>query len=216
MRQLAYILGIGIAVSATTQAITILDEGFEAPDITPKHFLMCGEDTIPGWTVVDNGIGEATFLVDEQRFTDIAPSIQFQGTQALVMNEGTSMATKISLVAGQSYHFSIFGYQGAQTFDHALEIAIGSFATSLTFDPWQISAVHERTFDFVANESGEVDLIITNPETRTDYRQRVIDQITITTSIGVTGAASVPDGGATALLLGLGCLGMFAFRRVNS
>ena len=68
----------------------------------------------------------------------------------------------------------------------------------------------------MANESGEVDLIITNPETRTDYPQRVIDQITITTSIGVTGAASVPDGGATALLLGLGCLGMFAFRRVNS
>ena len=88
------------------------------------------------------------------------------------------------------------------------------FNTSLTFDSWKVSGVHEKTFDFVANESGEVDLIITNPETGTDYRQRAIDLLTIsTTDRVVPQGTSVPDGGATAILLGLGCLGMFALRR---
>jgi hypothetical protein len=200
-------------MGVSTQAITILDEGVEAPDIIPKHFLMCSDNTIPGWHVSDNNIGERTFIVDEERFTSIAPQIQFEGSQALVMNEGTSISTKVSLVAGQTYHFSIWGYQGPQVFENALQVAIGTFNTSLTFDSWKISGVHERTFDFVANESGEVDLIITNPETGTDYRQRAIDLITITTDETTGPLASVPDGGATAILLGLGCLGLFAMRR---
>lgn len=209
MKKYTYPLLAGAAFVLSANAVTILDEGFESPGgaLGPSYAQFVEGSVIPGWTVQNNSFGEKSYLIDEARFAGKTPTLEFRDSQALILNEGTSISTTVALKAGNKYSFTIWGYQGSGSFDKDLEIEIGSTVNTLAFDFWKdAGGVQTRSFTFVA-QNGDSTLRITNPETLTDYRQRVIDHLTVT---------QVPDGGASAALLGIGVLGLAIFRRSNS
>jgi hypothetical protein len=183
--------------------VPVLQEGFEAPITSGYSRLVSGSD-IPGWTVLHDNDGERAFLLNEKKFESLGVDVQFFGNQALVLNEGTGIETSVPLIAGETYAFSVFGYGNLSI---PLQVTIGSLVTQINFLGFSQGGLQERTFTFVATESTDTALLqIFNPDfgLNKDYRQRTIDNVSL---------VRVPDGGATAALLGLGILSVTLFRR---
>ena len=205
-------LTVSLAAFATTIlpafGLTILEDSFEAPilptSITYYKYLSAGD--LPGWTVINDGRGEQPFLINEVLYAGRTGYPDFFGSQALTLNEGSGIQKTISLLAGQTYSFSIWGYGNSEL---PLEIQIGLHTEFLNFEHWREGGLKERTFSFTASENDEDAILrIYNPIVGADYHERVLDNITIST-------VSVPDGGSTAILLGLGVMGLYAARRTT-
>lgn len=208
--QYSLLLAGAAFAAVTASAVPVYQSGFETPGVGWTSYVN-GSAAVTGWNVVNDADGEKTFLANKNRYNGVLDNngnaINLFENQGLLMNEGTDITTTVPLVAGQKYTFSIWGYRNAKA-TKGLEIEIGSVAQLLTFDTWQEGWLKERTFTFIAGESDPT-LKITNPNFDTaGYYQHMIDNITIT--------AAVPDGGASAIMLGMGVLGLAMFRRRNS
>jgi hypothetical protein len=196
-------LAAAAAIPASSFGITVLTESFEVPGTGWYGYVDNTTRKLPGWEVLDDNDGEKAYLSDEIRH---GGSINFHERQALVLNEGTGLQRTISLVAGQTYQFSMWGYSNGKG-EFGVDVTIGNFTQTLNFLVFTavVGGLNEQVFNFTAAETGDVMLKIWNPDDPTaDYKCRTIDNLTIT---------SVPDGGASLMLFGIGLTGLMLARK---
>ncbi|HEX7860763.1 MAG TPA: VPDSG-CTERM sorting domain-containing protein [Verrucomicrobiae bacterium] len=196
-------LAAAAAIPASSFGITVLTENFETPGnfIGPGWYRYVQGNDIPGWTVLHDGDGERAYLMDDKRY--VGTSIDFFDKQALMLNEGSGIQRTISLVAGETYQVSLWGYTNGKG-AYGVEVSLGGVLETLFFDHFN-TGLTERTFTFTAAQTGDTLLKIWNPDDPTaDYKCRAIDNLSI---------VSVPDGGASLMLFGLGLGSLFCVRR---
>ena len=203
MSKILAAIAAAAVIPASSFGITVLTDSFEVPGTGWYGYVDNTTKKLPGWTVLDDGDGEKAFLNDEIRYKG---AIDFDGRQGLILNEGTGIERTISLVAGQTYQFSMWGFSNGKG-QYGVDVTIGNFTQTLNFLIYSAVAggLSEQVFNFTATETGDVLLRILNPDDPTaDYKTRAIDNINIT---------SVPDGGASLMLFGLGLGSLFCARR---
>ncbi len=195
------------AAGSPARAEAVSNGGFELPGFTITsssdnyRYLLNGDSsTLAGWTVTDDGIGEAPYVFHSSRYAVQA------GAYALALNQGSGVATTVSLVAGQGYQLSAWlegNVAGLNSAPAPLDVSVGGVQTTWSV-PYEGAPYRRVTFSFTATDSAAV-LSLFNPSSVGDFKGYGLDSVSIT---------AVPEPGSAALLLaGIAALGFVAKRR---
>jgi hypothetical protein len=157
----------------------ISNGGFESPGFGGPlfyQFLNNGDTSIAGWTVQNDGIGEAPYLMQGGSGSPYAPYI-FDGSYSVLLNAGSGVSTTFAAVAGDVYDFSIY----ARNFGDSLALSLNADGTSVDLYPTYSYGLQTFTFTAMTTNPNAV-LSIFNGATGADYQQLAIDDATLTTS----------------------------------
>lgn len=166
------------------------------------RYLYNGDSTtLPGWTIKDDGIGEPSYVYDMDGY-QIG-----DGLNSLSINQGSSITTTIVLQLGQAYKFSMLMTNANPGWPpYSLDITAGTVAHSFTL-PSGSFPFHMVAFYFVATSTGSANLLIANNASVGDYKNYVIDDVSVQAVRSVPGPMGI-------VTFGIGMVG--ALRRRSS
>ncbi|MEK8048715.1 DUF642 domain-containing protein [Ideonella sp. DXS22W] len=177
------VLGLALlAAVGAAQATLVTNGGFEDPslDLSSGYKYLADNPTnydsttLKGWRVTDDGDGERSYAMDGAVYRPRGVVIP-EGHVAIFMNQGTSLATDISLVAGQRYQVSFFAqYCVTCKTTGPLEVTIGT-------DTFQfVLPAGYQSFDYVAKSTNPAtQLSFTNTSPTDDYRGITLDDVQV-------------------------------------
>lgn len=212
--KLALPMAFCISGCAIAQAQNLLTNGsFELPGFTvgPNfRYLTNGSTIISGWTATDDGIGEMPYWTQKG---PSVPYVSYDGIYAVTLNQGASLATTFSTIAGKSYDVSIWAYTGMTQYPSGYApLMINAGGSSSSFFP-VFSGIQSFSFVAASTNANAVFSIVNNSSVG-DYKAYIVDAASVTLS---PVSSSVPEPGSIALLVGLGGAGLsLAFRRRHS
>lgn len=181
----------------TSLADLISNGGFESPGIdSPPYYryLTDGDTSIAGWTVHDDGIGEAPYWMKGGSGSPYSPFI-FDGSYSVLLNAGSGVSTTFAAIAGAEYEFSIY----SQKFYNPIALTVTADGTSVDLHPGFSYSL--QTFTFTATTTDpNATLSIFNSATGPDYQQFAIDDVTLTTT-------NTPVPSSLAMLAGAAAVG---------
>jgi hypothetical protein len=94
-----------LLVTSQAQSV-VLNGGFELPGLPPLELsksLTNGSTFLPGWTVVDNALGELPFY-GKNDLDDLA----FSGAYGVALNQGSGITTTFRAEPNRFYEFSVW------------------------------------------------------------------------------------------------------------
>lgn len=198
---------IALYGAGSTHAQGLANGGFESPgfaftDTTDNYRELFNGDstTLTGWTVIDDGIGFASYVFHSTRYP------VHGGSYAVTLNQGSGLSTTVSLVAGQGYRLTAWMQNAALNYEPApLQVSIGGLDASWSI-PFDDSPYRLMSFDFTAATSDAAAILrLFNGSSAGDFKAYTLDDISL---------AAVPEPGSGALVLaGLGVLGWMSRRR---
>jgi len=160
----------------------ILNGGFEMPGlpaIEPIHYLADGSGFLPGWTVIDDGIGEKPFLA-QGPYSEVIVA----GNYGLMLNQGSGVRTTFRADVGSFYELAFSLRPGNCKLcvsPAPLRVTISGNSTSIPL----VSGWTRRTIQFFATNSVNT-LEFLNPSSPSDFKQFGLDEISVTKLPGVT------------------------------
>ena len=158
------------SVDATNALNSVSNGSFEVPGFsTPPHFKYLANadsNSIAGWIVRDDGIGEPPYLQNRSGYSVL--DLDY----SLVLSQGSSIETTISTVRGVTYEVSFFAVNWGNLIPASLRLNVGGFTT--TFSP----EGDFRAFRFTAG-AADVLLQIRNESPVGDYRSYQIDHVSV-------------------------------------
>ncbi len=188
-----------LASVGSHQATTILQDGFETPDISAPTYKYYGHgDTFSVWTVIDDGIGERPYLHANP------PYFVVEGTQAMELNQGSGVRTTFNAVAGETYTLSFLLRHSSNIQPLPLEVSAAGQSTTFFYNVDNIYELKTFTFTPTLNDPA-AELRLYNPSPVGDYATWSIDAVKLT----------VPEAGSTGLLLSLAGSSLLVFIRMN-
>jgi hypothetical protein len=158
--------------------------------------------TLAGWTVTDDGIGFASFVLYSMR------DDTHSGSYAVTLNQGAGLSTAVSLLAGQDYRLAAWLQNAALNFPPApLDVAVGGIGTTWSL-PLHNAPYRLMTFDFTATTTDAAAVLrLFNASSVGDFKAYTLDDESI---------AAVPEPGPWALLMAGLCALRLAVKRRSS
>lgn len=191
---------VPLASVVSGRATTILQDGFETPDISMPAYKYYGHgDTFSIWTVIDDGIGERPYLHANP------PYFVVEGTQAMELNQGSGVRTTFNAVAGETYTLSFLLRHSSNVQPSPLEVSAAGQSTTFFYNVDKTYELKTFTFTPTLNDPA-AELRLYNPSPVGDYATWSIDAVRL----------SVPDAASTKWLL-IGAVGglFLVVRKMN-
>jgi len=149
--------------------------GFESPGLPSNQdmrLLPDGSTFLPGWTVIDDGVGQQPFYGN----TDLNDAV-LNGEYGLVLNQGSGVKTTFATQFGSFYELSLWlRPDDCMSCDSPapLEATIAGTTYHLT----QLSGWSFQTIQFVATKRLST-LELFNPSSPRDFKRYTIDDVAI-------------------------------------
>jgi hypothetical protein len=166
---------------------------FENPGFTDTHVYLPNGNTsiLPGWTVIDDGVGAQSYVMKNPPFGAI-----HTGSYAVTLNQGAGLTTTFAATAGTTYEVSFWAAGTGNTplfpFLSPLDVTVGTATTSFSFPTYDL--YENKKILFTASiDNPAVILKFFNPSSSGDTKAYSFDTVSVT---------SVPDAGSTLALLG--------------
>ncbi len=140
--------------------------GFSVPAY--YRYLYNGDSTtIQGWTVYDDGIGEASYLMNRGGYS------VYEGNYTLSLNQGSSIRTTFASIANVSYQLSFYASISAHPNATPLKVQVGEHVATFSQSGIQI-------YDFVATSTNSNTLLeFINDGPVGDFKIHTLDVISI-------------------------------------
>jgi len=196
MKQSILLILIFYFTSIFTHATNLVFNGnFELPGFTiPAYFryLYDGDSTtMQGWTVSNDGIGEASYLMHKDGYG----SGVYEGNYTLSLNQGSSIRTTFATEVNQGYLLSFFVSISANPQATPLKVRIGDIVT--TFSQSGI-----QTYNFVATSTNASTILeFINDAPAVDFKIHTLDVISIVQIPEATSVLSLISGIVVILFL---------------
>jgi hypothetical protein len=195
-----------LALAGQLQATTIFSDNFNTENGGVGALNYTG---FANWSVTQGSVdlignGFYDFLPGNGLYVDLDGTINNGGVPA-----GTIVSKNVALGAG-SYElsFSLAGSQRGETKDTQISVATGVVAPYIiTLGPNSPFTTYTVDFTLASAQSVNLSFSDTDPA---DLYGALLDNVKLDTAIP---PASVPDGGTTVGLLGLGLVGLAALRK---
>ncbi len=151
----------------------VFNGGFELPGFSvPNYYryLLNGDSTtIQGWVVSDDGIGEASYLMNNSN----GHYTCYEGTYSLSLNQGSSIRTTFATLANVSYQLSFYTAVSIHPNATPLRVKVGDYVA--TFNTTGI-----QTFYFTATSTNANTLLeFINDGPVGDFKIHTLDSISI-------------------------------------
>ena len=149
--------------------------GFELPGLPPGtdiKFLENGSTFIPGWTVIDDGVGQAPFYGN----TDLNDAV-LNGEYGLVLNQESGVKTTFRAEVGAFYELSLW----LRPDDCNGCVTPAPLRATISGNPVNLEIIsgwsHQRVQFYVTNSLNTLELY--NPASTSDYKRYSIDDVVI-------------------------------------
>lgn len=194
-----------LLLATPAKADLLLNGSFEAPGFfTPPYYqyLIDGDTSITGWTLHDDGVGEAPYWYNfgspGSPYTN-----GYDGIYAVSLNIGSSIETTASLVSGTTYRLSFWASHASSdplAEFVPLDVTIGGLTQRFT-EPLGL-----QTFVFTATTTDSSAILkFANNSTGSDHKIYALDAVNLSV---------VPEPASTGMLFG--ALGVLALQRRRS
>lgn len=172
----------GLLHGQTAEQNVLLNGGFELPGLPGNQDMLLltnGSTYVSGWTVVNDGVGQAPFYGN----TDLNDAV-LSGEYGLVLNAGSGVRTTFRTEVGAFYELGVWlrpddcmSCQGPA----ALRVTISGTALNLQ----QLSGWSYQTVQFYTSNSVNT-LELFNPSSSPDFKRYSIDDVSIRKVPGAT------------------------------
>jgi hypothetical protein len=184
------------AFAAPARAQLIVNGGFESPGFTPSpdfyvYLTGANANAITGWTNTWNGTGEPTYWMTLGGGYNNAI---VAGSYAVEFSAPNILSTNFSVISGQTYTASFLAQGGAGV--GTLQVTANG--QSANFNPTP-GVFNTHSYNFTANTTGTVSLSF-----QLSAGYVALDNVSVT---------AVPEPATYAAMLGVGALGLAAWRR---
>lgn len=205
-RHLFAALATAVAAVNSTQAQNLLANGdFELPGfgVPPYYRYTANGDssTLAGWTVINDGIGEAPYVMHAGYPAYDATGIP-HGTYAVSLNQGSGLRTTFPMVGNTAYELSFWVRPGeADGSGHFTPDPLAVQVAGVTANiPPTGSGWSYHTLVFIAPSSDPAALLeFLNPSPVGDFRGWAIDAVAIATVVPEPAWGALPMAGLAGL-----------------
>lgn len=141
--------------------------GFSIPAY--YRYLYNGDSTtIQGWTISDDGIGEASYIMHRTGYSGV-----YEGNYSLSLNQGSSIRTTFATVANTNYRLSFYTALSSNPMATPMKVKIGTNVATF-------SQSGTQTYDFTASTTNASTLLeFINDAPTGDFKIHLLDSISI-------------------------------------
>ena len=183
MKTAVTFIAIALATHSLHAQNLITNGDFELLEYSAPPFFRflphSDSTTLPGWTAIDDFIGEPSYVFSEELYPDFIHS----GSQAVFLNQGSGLSSLFSTTANTTYELSFFATPSVSGQPigsvSPLQIAVAGFTTTFASS---VADVYEHvTFQFTASTTtADAVLSFYNPSASGDYKHYAIDTVSVT------------------------------------
>jgi uncharacterized protein DUF642/thrombospondin type 3 repeat protein len=164
---------------SSAMAANLLDNGsFESPGtVTTYLFLSNNATSVTGWTVIDDGIGERSYLMNKNRPGGSYTNRVVEGLYAMAINQGSGIKTTFPVTAGVTYTLSFQAQKGTTSGYTPLEVSVAGLNTTFTTITGNFQLL---TYTFTASATNSAaELRFFNSSPAPDYKTYDIDAVVV-------------------------------------
>jgi hypothetical protein len=175
----AFASSLFLSLASTSHADLPGNGSFEVPGFTSPDYrlLSDGDTSITGWTVHNDGIGEAPYWALIGGGDPGAPYIGSDGRYSVYLNAGSSIETTFAAVAGVTYNLSFWSKpDGSRDLSEYAPLSVDVAGSSTTFT----APNGTQNFAFTATLTDPNALLkFANSSAPGDYKIYVLDAASI-------------------------------------